>query len=202
MLIKKITAGMAMMMISFSMLFAQSTPIMVEKNVPAQDAMRMDTQLEYIRWEDTGFPTMTESPLNIQYILLYDVDLPNREDKTYAANELDKMPLFSKACAMAQNPSECSENEMQAYFEENLEYPEDALSKNQDGVEKVMFTLNKQGEIEGNIKLISKDKPCDGCAQAAVDAVADMPAWRPGMVDGKPVKSKVILPIKFKTITR
>jgi len=201
MLIKKITAGLAMMMVLVASISAQVTsPLSIQKQVPPQDAMKMETQLEYIQWKDTRFPVIVNTPANMQYILLYDMNVPKREDKTYAASELDQMPLFSATCLDAEDTAACSSELLEEYFRYNLSYPEAALAEDHDGLEKVMFLSDENGEIEGNIKLISKDKPCDGCAQAAVDAVAEMPTWNPGMVNGKPVKSKVILPIRFRTL--
>lgn len=37
-----------------------------------------------------------------------------------------------------------------------------------------------------------------GCAQEAARVVAAMPKWIPGMVDGKPVRVRYILPVRFR----
>ena len=36
-----------------------------------------------------------------------------------------------------------------------------------------------------------------GCDAEAMKALAQMDAWKPGLVDGKPVAQKMVLPITF-----
>ena len=86
----------------------------------------------------------------------------------------------------------------QALFEfisKNLEYPQNAIDGQIEGRVVVQFVVDKTGKV-GNIQVVrSIDKMLD---QAAIDVVRALPAWKPGMQDGKPVNVKYTMPIVFK----
>ena len=86
----------------------------------------------------------------------------------------------------------------QALFEfisKNLEYPQNAIDGQIEGRVIVQFVVDKAGKV-GNIQVVrSIDKLLD---QAAIDVVRALPAWKPGMQNGKPVNVRYTLPIAFK----
>lgn len=182
-------------------LSAQQSPNMTPESVEREAFNAPPYEIESVAFEELGFPvTLSTQDLGYEYVLLWDGKRMPDTDKVYGKNELDQMPLFSSDCRNAKDKAACSNEAINEYLNENLNYPDKALMKDHDGLEKVFFVLDENGKIEGNIKILSKDNPCKGCAEAAVEAVANMPAWVPGMKRGIPVKTKVILPIKFKTL--
>ncbi|MEL6924818.1 MAG: energy transducer TonB [Bacteroidota bacterium] len=143
-----------------------------------------------------------EEPLRYRYVLIWDFaeDSEMVKDKTYKLHQLDQMPIFGESCPTADDPEQCSNEALASYVQEHLEYPEPALRRNHDGLEQLYFVLDEQGNIEGNIKVISKDMPCAQCAEAAVRVISGMPSWRPGRKNGQAVKTKIVLPVRFETI--
>lgn len=115
----------------------------------------------------------------------------------YTVSETDRPPLFNTSCLKASNPELCSNEAIEEFVKSNINFPNKALTKDHDGLEIVSFVINKSGEIEDKIEVLSKDKPCSGCAKAAVEVVANMENWSPALVNGKPVKVRVSLPIRF-----
>ncbi len=81
------------------------------------------------------------------------------------------------------------------YLQENVNYPEEARRKNIEGRVLVKFVVNEDGHISdcSVIKGIG-----GGCDQEALRVIAAMPPWKPGMLNGKPVKVYFTQPISFR----
>ncbi len=110
----------------------------------------------------------------------------------------NRPPLFDNACLTAENPEDCSNDAVQAWMREHLDYPSPALEEGHDGYEYATFTVRPNGQVFwSDIEVKSKDKPCDGCKQAVKAAIAQMPDWLPALRNGKAVSSEVALPVKF-----
>ena len=139
----------------------------------------------------------------MKYVLINDVQRPDRSsDKVFGESSVDRVPLFSESCITEEETEDCSNNAITAYLSEHLEYSPSAIEKGQDGLEQLYFVLNEQGIIESNIKVkvISRDNPCIGCTEAAIEATKNMLTWQPAMKNGFAVKAKIILPIRFEVI--
>jgi len=116
---------------------------------------------------------------------------------SYTISEVDRPPMFSENCLTKKKPFECSNEALQAYFSKNIEYPDQAERTQSDGLEYVSFTVEPDGSIGQNFSVVTKEKSCKSCAAAAVKAVAAMPKWVPAMKDGKPVRTNLVLPVRF-----
>ncbi|MEM9921700.1 MAG: energy transducer TonB [Bacteroidota bacterium] len=136
-------------------------------------------------------------PDRYAYVLLWDVADKANPDEIYGEGKLDRPPLFGENCTASKSFEACTDQALQKYFSENIEYPMTARRNGNDGLEHLIFVVNEMGQIEGNIKVLSKEGSCSSCAKAAVDAIANMPLWTPARRNGLAVKSKVILPIRF-----
>ncbi|MGA0556234.1 TonB family protein [Larkinella sp. VNQ87] len=80
------------------------------------------------------------------------------------------------------------------YLAQNIRYPADAQRNNTDGTVFVQFVVGTNGTVHS----IRVQKGVgDGCDEEAVRVVGKMPAWKPGMQDGKPVAVQYVLPIEF-----
>lgn len=77
----------------------------------------------------------------------------------------------------------------------NLEYPKDAQREGKEGRVIVSFVVAKDGSIN-NVEIEEGfDKECE---EEAMRVIKEMPAWEPGVHDGKAVDVKLSLPIQFK----
>jgi len=82
------------------------------------------------------------------------------------------------------------------FINDNVEYPADAIQNNKEGTVIVSFGIDENGKVT-NAKVTSTPVIGDGLEDEALKVINKMPAWTPGMVKGKKVKSKYSLPIKF-----
>ena len=158
-------------------------------------------EYETMTMEELGFPAVNPAKyLNYQYLLIWNQEEPLFTDKVFEENQLDRLPLFSEDCIGAADPEACSNDAISDFMREHLNYPEKAADQGQESIEKVIFVIDQQGHIEKPVKVLSKEKPCKGCSDAAVNAVLEMPAWVPAMKNGRAVKSKVVLPVIFNNL--
>src|SRR5438128_2273049 len=61
----------------------------------------------------------------------------------------------------------------------------------------VRFVVTKSGGI-GDIKIIRSCAGCVACDAEAIRVVKTMPAWKPGMLENKPVNVYYTLPVDFR----
>ena len=81
------------------------------------------------------------------------------------------------------------------YLRDNLHYPEKAVKHNREGRVIVKFVVNEDGSISDCEVIKGINRACDA---EAIRVVQNMPPWKPGMKDGKPVRVYFKLPIAFK----
>ena len=84
---------------------------------------------------------------------------------------------------------------MMRFISKNMKYPATARRMGIEGSVFVSFVVDTEGKISEvqTIKGISAD-----CDKEAVRVIEKMPPWKPGKQNGKPVKVRFVLPIKFK----
>jgi protein TonB len=87
---------------------------------------------------------------------------------------------------------------MYAFIRKNMKYPASARRMGTEGTVFVGFVVDKEGRIS-NIEVV-KGISAD-CDKEAERVVKMMPPWKPGKQNGRAVKSKFVLPIKFKLAT-
>jgi len=80
------------------------------------------------------------------------------------------------------------------YLAEKMVYPKEAEKLGLEGTVKVRFIVNTDGSLEGFEVIQSVDPMLDF---EAVRAVQAMPNWMPAWRNGRPVRSKVIVPVQF-----
>ena len=80
------------------------------------------------------------------------------------------------------------------FLKANLTYPESARSNNIQGEVKVSFIVEKDGSIT-NINIIQGFNKA--CEDESVRVVSLFPNWTPGKKDGKVVRTRLTLPLKF-----
>ena len=77
----------------------------------------------------------------------------------------------------------------------SVKYPADAKAAKKEGRAVVKFIVDKDGTV-GNVEVAASAgyKSLDA---EAVRVVKSMPKWTPGMLDGKPVRVRVVVPLMF-----
>ena len=142
--------------------------------------------------EETGMSMNSEQENSVKATLV-----SNEEAKTYNAFEIESAPVFSKDCLNEADKKKCSDRALIAYLKDNLEYPETAEQEAIESTEVISFVINEEGKIDGKIKAVSQQSDCAECQAEAVRVIAGMPEWTPGLKDGKPVRVKMTVPVKF-----
>ena len=82
------------------------------------------------------------------------------------------------------------------YLQENIKYPSAALAEKAQGKAFVRFVVEKDGSIT-NTEII-KSSGNIYLDKEALRVASNMPKWKPGMQQGKPVRVFFMLPISFK----
>lgn len=76
----------------------------------------------------------------------------------------------------------------------SVRYPSIAAENGISGKVNVRFIINKDGSVEGAVVMRSVDS---SLAQEAIRVVNSMPKWKPGMINGMPVRMYYRVPITF-----
>lgn len=88
------------------------------------------------------------------------------------------------------------QSSLESYINNSIEYPQDAIDNNAEGMVSVQFAVDEQGNVS-NVSTIG-NKIGFGLEEEAIRVVSKMPKWSPGQVKGKYVKTWRILPITYK----
>lgn len=84
---------------------------------------------------------------------------------------------------------------LQSYFAKSTHYPNGAVQDEVEGQVFVLFIVDEKGKVTKPEILKGIRSDCD---QEALRVVKAMPDWQPGKMDGKPVKVRMRIPVKFK----
>ena len=80
------------------------------------------------------------------------------------------------------------------YVKENLKYPEQAKTAGKEGKVYVQFVVDTDGSIT-EVEVVKGAG--EGFDEAAAEVMRNAPNWIPGKQKGKPVKVRMVMPIKF-----
>jgi len=81
------------------------------------------------------------------------------------------------------------------YLSNNLKYPTQARRMGVEGTVIVVFVVNTDGSIQDVAVLRGIG---GGCDEEAIKVVSEAPKWEPGKQRGRPVRTRMRLPIRFK----
>lgn len=85
---------------------------------------------------------------------------------------------------------------IERYIQNNLQYPESAIDRGVSGKVVIRFVVNARGTVSE--ASVTKGIPdCRECDEEALRVIKSMPAWTPGMQDGKAVPVFFSIPIIF-----
>ena len=80
------------------------------------------------------------------------------------------------------------------YFHQHLRYPQDAVKDSLHGAVVVVFVVKADGSAD-NIEV--RSKLGEPFTSEVVQLIKEMPAWKPASLNGKPVPSRITLPLTF-----
>ncbi len=106
------------------------------------------------------------------------------------------MPYMSSCHSITNEKErkECSDNTMLQYIYKNIKYPQTARNFQIEGRALIRFVINKDGSIT-IIETLSGI--CESIEKECIRIIKEMPDWKAGKQDGKPVKVFFNLPVKF-----
>jgi TonB family protein len=111
------------------------------------------------------------------------------------------MPLFP-ACQEIESYEErkqCADKTMMAYIQSELKYPEEAKNINYQGTVVISFQVDENGNLSDFAIRKKIGVGCDEEALRIVKKMAELyPTWTPSTWQGKNVKTRMNLPIRFK----
>ena len=85
-------------------------------------------------------------------------------------------------------------NALNSFLSQVIEYPEAARIQGITGTVLVGLVIEKDGSVS-NVRVVVPLSPA--LDEAAVQGIQKMPKWKPGTVDGKPVRTDFRIPITF-----
>lgn len=85
--------------------------------------------------------------------------------------------------------------EFMKWLTKNLKYPPSAQQRKVEGKVLAQFIVNKDGSIS-NLELVQTLEP--QCDREALRVLRMMPKWQAGIMDAKPCRTRVCIPIVFK----
>lgn len=113
---------------------------------------------------------------------------------TNASNkEMDKEGIYVNADVMPEYPG--GKKAIQKYIEDNIKYPQTAVDEDVQGTVQITFAIDENGKV---YKASTSGNAIGyGLEQEALRVVKQMPKWKPGLVNGKKVKTRLSLPVVF-----
>lgn len=110
-----------------------------------------------------------------------------------AKMEVDKKGYYNRTEVAPQY--EGGQASLDAYINDNIIYPQEAIDNNIEGTVNVQFAVDEKGNIS-NVTTLG-NKLSYGLEEEAIKVVSKMPKWSPGQVKGKNVKTWRTLPINY-----
>ena len=114
-----------------------------------------------------------------------DASVKMEKDKLGYYNRTEVLPAYNGG-----------QSAMENYIINTIEYPQDAIDNNIEGVVKVQFGVDENGNIT-NVSTVG-NKIGYGLEEEAIRVVSKMPKWTPGQIKGKNVKTWRTLPINYR----
>ncbi len=118
------------------------------------------------------------------------------DDQIVAPKTLPKTSIVFNLVELEKRPQfPGGEAKMYQFIAKNIQYPHQAKEASIQGKVYAQFVVNKDGSLS-DIKVIRGIG--GGCDEEAVNAIKNMPNWKPGTQRGKNVNVRFILPVNFK----
>ncbi|WKN41748.1 energy transducer TonB [Tunicatimonas pelagia] len=149
-------------------------------------------------WAETGEPLLQEGngeyeDVNADGDKVYQKIRKHGVALSYTVRTQELDTLYSVAEQMPEYPG--GYDRLYRFVRKKLKYPKVALRARIQGVVYVHLIVNKTGEIT-EVNVIENIGA--GCGKEAKRIIERLKTWKPGEVNGKPVKTPIVLPIAFK----
>jgi TonB family protein len=118
------------------------------------------------------------------------ISKPNSEERV--TKEGSKTPPTESEYVQAEPVKGYSD--LYNFFNTNLQYPSEGLNDSIQGVQTISFVINTEGKPEQVHVVNSLGAPFERESKRLIE---NMPAWKPATLNGKPVESKISIPITF-----
>lgn len=118
---------------------------------------------------------------------------PEEEQKSEAVDMYDAPVDFRVVEDLPQFPGGAVE--FMKWLTRNLHYPPSAQQRKVQGRVVAQFTVNRDGSIS-DLELVQRLDP--SCDREALRVLRMMPRWQAGILDAKPCRTRVCIPIIFK----
>ncbi len=122
--------------------------------------------------------------IEMKYALFEEKSDGPDHDKMPVMDELDKQPSFQGKGREA----------FSKWISAHLVYPEDAKKAHIDGTVMVKFVIGKNGGVQ-EVEVVKGAYP--SLNDEAVRVIKSSPKWKPGIVDGHPVRVTFTIPVVF-----
>ncbi len=128
-----------------------------------------------------------------------DIDLPTEEAIPHV-NISDTPPVIEVADEIEDftDVQASFKGGMEAWYKyllKNMTYPSQARRMGIEGLVIVRFVVNLDGSIQDAEIVRSLDPACD---KEALSVIENSPKWNPGKLNGRSVRSRMVMPIRFK----
>ena len=80
------------------------------------------------------------------------------------------------------------------YFNANLVYPPSALKDSIQGVQTISFVIETDGRVD---QIEVEQSLGEEFEKESIRLIENMPEWKPAKLDGKPVRSRISIPLTF-----
>lgn len=100
--------------------------------------------------------------------------------------------IFTKVDIPAEFPG--GSNGWREYLQKNLRYPNKAIRKNIQGIVRVQFLVDREGNIS---EVVALNDPGGGLAEESVRIIQNGPKWKPAQQNGRKVIYRHIQAITF-----
>ena len=105
------------------------------------------------------------------------------DDKVYECNVVEKQPQYPGG-----------NTALLGHISKTMRYPKKALDQNLQGVAMTAFIIEKNGRV-GDVRVINDAHPL--FKEEAIRVVKSFKKFKPGTVNGKPVRIIFYLPVRF-----
>jgi protein TonB len=130
----------------------------------------------------------------------YDNSAIAKEEVTpVVKTQQDSMRKEEVVFSFAENQPEFpgGEEAMKKYLATNIHYPEREREENIGGVVYISFVVGKDGKIR-SMEVLKGVKCCPHFGEEAIRVIHSMGAWKPALMNGKPVNCQYNLPVSYK----
>lgn len=119
--------------------------------------------------------------------------MSQNELETIEIDELSEVPVYP-GCENIRNKTKCLQENIQRHIVRNFKYPKEAKKNKIQGRVFVQFIVGTGGYVD----IIKTRGPDDLLEKEAQRIISSLPRFKPGILNGKPVRVPFSMPIIFR----